>query len=183
MTGDLLRIQVPQDNPTQRTTFGRVENFKDVRTGSKKVTVVVLTQQRPKRERSQGWLQKNCPSMCPKNDISLFWGFSDLASCSRKRISLSEWEKLAKAVCKLCRTTSHNDALVTTLKEDNVAEAQEEIAGLRNFHASFAKWRFGTVKAVLTSLRRCEKGLKQAWQRLPKKSQRHRPQSQGADGY
>ena len=48
MTGDLLRIQVPQDNPTQITTFGRVENFKDVRTGSKKVTVVVLTQQRAK---------------------------------------------------------------------------------------------------------------------------------------
>ena len=38
------------------------------------------------------------PSMCPKNDISLFWGFSDLASCSRKRISLEK--KGANAIVK-----------------------------------------------------------------------------------
>ena len=116
---------------------------------------------------------KGCSSLWPNAMRVLDWGhlWHWLSQTVLQSLSFfSEWEKLAKAVCKLCRTTSYNDALVTTLKEDNVAEVQEEIAGLRNFHASFAKWRFGTVKAVLKSLRQCEKGLKKAWQRLPKKS-------------
>ena len=82
-----------------------------------------------------------------------------------------QWMDAAKAVCSFLHTRAYRDKL-QSLKDDTDFRATAEegtlaaLPALRNFHASFAAWRWQTLEQVTRELMRVKIALQGAWEHV-----------------